>query len=286
MKYFRTYINVLLTLAAIFSFLSCTVLQWRSSDLEIQEKFDKRKVKTDISYYDIDSLNLQIRVQTVLSENSNINLVFFHGSPSSLSAWDGYLLDSTLRRNATMYAIDRPGYGYSNFGSAMTSIEQQADIMDALIDNYKLTNVIVIGSSYGGPLAARIGYLNNRVKAIMLISPAIDPNNEKDIWASRFTRWKITRWIVPTSYRVAGDEKELHAQELGFIEDDWSKMNKRVYHLHGTTDDIVPYINVEFSKQNFQNVEIITFENKGHEIAWKNPELIIPYILKLIQEVE
>jgi len=59
--------------------------------------------------------------------------------------------------------------------------------MSALINEKKLTNVIVIGASYGGPLAARIGFLNNNVKVIVMISPAIDPNNEKDIWASRFT---------------------------------------------------------------------------------------------------
>ena len=114
-------------------------------------------------------------------------MVFFHGSPSSLSAWEGYLVDSSLRESANMHAIDRPRYGYSNFGDEMTSIETQAQLMSALINEKKLTNVIVIGASYGGPLAARIGFLNNNVKVIVMISPAIDPNNEKDIWASRFT---------------------------------------------------------------------------------------------------
>lgn len=282
----QTFLKITILLVVVISIPSCTVLQWRSTDLEIKEKFKNRNIETALSYYSIDSLNLDVRVQQVPNDSSTINVVFFHGSPSSLSAWDGYLLDSTLNSKANLYAIDRPGYGYSDFGTAMVSIKKQAQIMSALIEDYNLSNVIVVGSSYGGPLAARIGYLNQNVKAIVMISPAIDPDNEKDIWASRFTRWKLTRWMVPTGYRVAGDEKQTHSRELQRIAEDWSQVSIPVYHFHGTTDDIVPYENVEFSQGQFSNVEIITFENKGHEIAWKNPELIIPYLLDIINQME
>jgi pimeloyl-ACP methyl ester carboxylesterase len=265
---------------------SCTVLQWRKSDQEIQQKFNELKIASEISYFKVDSLDLNIRIQSVASNEQNINLVFFHGSPSSLSAWDGYLVNTTLREITNMHAIDRPGYGYSNFGDEMTSIDIEAQLMSALINNKKLTNVIVIGSSYGGPLAARVGFLNDNVKAVVMISPAIDPTNEKDIWASRFTQWKLTRWLVPTGYRVAGDEKVVHAKELALLENDWKSLQIPVLHFHGDIDDIVPYENIHFSKEHFQNIEIISIPNKGHEIAWKNPELIIPHLVKLIHQIQ
>ncbi|WP_420574862.1 alpha/beta fold hydrolase [Kordia sp.] len=267
------------------SSFSCTVLQWRSTDEEIQQRFEVAKIPTEISYFKIDSLDLKIRIQSVTSSNQNINLVFFHGSPSSLSAWEGYLVDTTLRKVTNMHAIDRPGYGYSNFGNEMTSIEMQAQLMSELINHKKLNNVIVVGSSYGGPLAARVGVLNPNVKAVVMISPAIDPNNEKDIWASRFTQWKLTRWLVPTAYRVAGDEKVVHAKELALLENDWQHLQIPVIHIHGDIDDIVPYENITFSKEHFQNIEIISIPEKGHEIAWKNRELIIPHLLKLIEQI-
>ena len=278
-----TKISILLVLGLCLS--SCTALQWRSSDQEIKEKFEESYVNADISYFKVDSLNLKVRIQAVTEPDNSINLIFFHGSPSSLSAWDAYALDSTLREKANIYAIDRPGYGYSDFGNEMTSIQLQAQIMSALIKQKELKNVLTIGSSYGGPLAARIGYLNENVKAIVMISPAIDPENENDIWASRFTRWKLTRWLVPTSYRVAGDEKKVHAQELALIKDDWVKMTIPVYHLHGDKDDIVPYQNIEFTKKNFPNHKIVSFPERGHEIAWKNPDLIIPYLVELINSL-
>ena len=149
-----------------------------------------------------------------------------------------------------------------------------------------MENVIAIGSSYGGPLAARVGFLNTNVKAVIMISPAIDPENEKDIWSSRFTQWKLTRWLVPTGYRVAGDEKKVHAQELALIEQDWKSMSIPILHFHGDIDDIVPYENINYSKANFQNIEVISITEKGHEIAWKHKELIIPYVIELINQLK
>ena len=57
-------------------------------------------------------------------------------------------------------------------------------------------------------------------------------------------------------------------------------------HIHGDIDDLVPYENINFSKENFQDVEIISIPEKGHEIAWKHPELIIPHLIQLIEKIE
>lgn len=275
----------LFALIVLNVFTSCTVLQWRSSDIEIQEYFEEKKIPTEISYFDIDSLDLRIRVQHIKQSNTDINIVFFHGSPSSLSAWNGYLNDTSFIKEATIHAIDRPGYGYSNFGDAITSIDTQAKIMSKLLDYYDLENVIAIGSSYGGPLAARLAYENDRVKGVVMISPAIDPNNEKKIWQSKFTQWWITRWLCPTGYRVAGDEKTVHAQELALIADDWNDVTVPVLHIHGDIDDIVPYENIEYTKDVFPNIEIITTPNTGHEIAWGRPELMKPMIIDFMEKV-
>lgn len=264
---------------------SCTVLQWRETDTEILEKFKEQNITTDISYFSVDSLKLNIRIQSVKGDNENINLLFFHGSPSSLSAWNGYLTNFQLIQKTNMYAVDRPGYGYSGFGDEMTSIVNQSKIMSALVDSLQLKNVIVIGSSYGGPLAAHLATLNNNISGVIMISPAIDPNNEKKIWASRLTQWWITRWLVPTGYRVAGDEKTVHADELAVIEKDWGKIKVPVLHIHGDIDEIVPYENVDYTCINFDTIKIITTSKTGHEIAWSRPDLIIPHILQLMDDL-
>lgn len=264
---------------------SCTVLQWRSSDTEIKEHFEELRIPSRISYYKVDSLDLKIRIQHVEREPNTVNLLFFHGSPSSLSAWNGYLTDTVLAHKANMHAIDRPGYGYSNFGKEMTSIMQQAQIMSELIDTQGFTNIILIGSSYGGPLVAKIATLNDKVKGVVMISPAIDPKQEKKIWASRLTQWWPTRWLVPTGYRVAGDEKTVHARELALLEEDWPSLKIPVIHIHGDADAIVPYGNVDYTAKVFPYIKIITTPNTGHEIAWGRPELIKPHLFTLIDSL-
>jgi len=273
-------------LFVFFLSTSCSVLQWRKSDEEIQEKFRRSKINSEISYFEVDSLDLNVRIQEIKSEGKNINLVFFHGAPSSLSTWEGYLTDKTLLAAANMFALDRPGYGFTDFGNEIPSIDRQARIFSSILNKKELENIIVVGSSYGGPIAARVAVLNTNVKAVIMISPAIDPNIEKDFWASRLTQWEITRWMVPTAYRVAGDEKKIHAKELSLIKNDWKKLTIPVMHIHGENDNIVPYDNIYFSRTNFQDIEILSIPEKGHEISYKNTDLVIPPIIEFINQIE
>lgn len=279
-------INILGVLAIVIPISSCTVLQWRSTDSQIYDTFNKLNIPTKMSYHNLDSLDLKIRVQEITNANNTTNIVFLHGSPSSLSAWNGYLKDTVLINKANLYAIDRPGYGYSNFGDEVISIKLQAKIINSLIEEYKLKNVITIGSSYGGPLAARLAVINKNIKGVVMISPAIDAKQEKRVKGQKFTQYWLTRWLVPTGYRVAGDEKETHAQELSYLDEDWSKVNVPVYHIHGDQDDLVPYGNIDYTKSKFNTIHPITIPNTGHEIAWARPELIKPHLYQLIEELK
>lgn len=265
---------------------SCSILQWRSSDQKIKERFLAAEIPTEISYFKIDSLDLNIRLQAVKSDTASHTILFLHGSPSSLSAWNKYLLNDSLRQRANLYAVDRPGYGYSNFGNEITSIELQAEIMSALITNYQLENVIVVGASYGGPVAARIAVINKNIKGVVMISPAIDPQLEKHIKGVKWTQYWLTGWLVPTGYRVAGDEKTTHAAELAKIEDGWANVSVPIIHIHGNKDELVPYGNVHYSQKQFSNITIITTPNTGHEISWKRPELILPHLFSLMDTIQ
>ncbi|MBF4984392.1 alpha/beta hydrolase, partial [Nonlabens mediterrranea] len=248
--------------------------------------FAKADLPTNISYVEIDSLDLKVRVQSVTRGIEDYNLVFLHGSPSSLTAWQAYLQDSLLNSKADLHAVDRPGYGYSNFGNELTSIDTQTKVISKVINDLQLNNVIAVGTSYGGPVAARLPIENKQVKAVIMVSPAIDPDNEKRVWQSEFTQWWITRWLVPTGYRVAGDEKTVHAQELAAIEKDWSQINVPVLHIHGDKDELVPYINVNYSQAVFSNINVVTITGLGHEIAWARPELVIPYLLEMVERLK
>jgi len=81
-KVLRFFKFSLLLIILLYTVASCTVLQWRASDEEINTKFDALNIPTRISYFKVDSLDLKIRIQQVGSNPKNNNVIFFHGSPS------------------------------------------------------------------------------------------------------------------------------------------------------------------------------------------------------------
>ncbi len=267
-------------------FYSCTRLQYRETDKELRDKFEAIQLQPEITYFRIDSLKAKIRVLKITKPTNKTNVVFLHGSPSSLSSWTRYLKDSLLLSKANLWAIDRPGLGYSNFGRSMPSIDIQARVLTSILRDLRLKNIIIVGTSYGGPVAAGIALHNKEVKGGVLISSAMDPELERQFWGSRLTQWWATRWLVPTGYRVAGDEKTIHAKELSELQNDWQKLKIPLIHIHGTIDDIVPYENVKFTREHFENIKIVSVPNAGHEISYRRPELVIPLILELIEVLE
>ena len=118
----------------------------------------KAKTKTfftsaGVSYLDktvtIDEHTLHY-IQT--GNENNPTLFFIHGSPGSWDAYKKYLKDSLLLQKYRMIAIDRPGFGYSDFGQA-ENLPTQAVLIAKLIqsiDNKK--PVTLIGHSMAGRL--------------------------------------------------------------------------------------------------------------------------------------
>src|SRR5689334_22139748 len=51
-------------------------------------------------------------------------LVFIHGTPASWFRFEKLMLDAELRSRFKMVSIDRPGFGYSDFGKPLHLQEQ------------------------------------------------------------------------------------------------------------------------------------------------------------------
>ncbi len=282
---FRSLRTLIVLLIAATSLSSCTVLQYRASDNKIITQYEEKGIETEFAYFKIDSLDRTLRMQKVEREGNTKNIVFIHGSPSSSLAWMDFLPDTTLIKNANLYAVDRPGYGYSDFGDEMPSIKLQSLLISEFLKDLDLKNIILVGSSYGGPIAARIAFLNDNIDGVIMISAAIDPTIEKDIWASRLTQWWLTRWMVPTGYRVAGDEKKVHAEQLKTLEQDWAQVTIPIIHLHGDADDIVPVENLKYTDSAFSKAETKIFPGVGHELAWRNPRIMKDEIISFLNTI-
>jgi pimeloyl-ACP methyl ester carboxylesterase len=214
-------------------------------------------------------------------------LLLVHGAPG---AWYGsriFLEDSILKQHYHIIAIDRLGYNKSRFKNkrrAVPSITTQAiAIHEALRLNRSFRTGVVLGSSYGGPIAAKISVLYpNDFHHLVMLAPAIDPAKEKFWWFNPWVHHGPLRWIMPRFINHATDEKYAHVAELNKLLPDWKKISMPVTVVQGDADKIVDPANLEFAKQQLQGkqAEFILLHNAGHLIRWQRPDIVRAILLK------
>ena len=89
-------------------------------------------------------------------ETCNHAVLFIHGAPGNWQAWGQYFGDKDLYGKAKLIAIDRPGYGRSGSGHAVTNLKTHTHaIMQSVLKEHS-GPFIVIGHSYGGPVLSLI----------------------------------------------------------------------------------------------------------------------------------
>lgn len=220
--------------------------------------------------------------------DTNQLVLFVHGAPGS---WDNYLKyfgDTALLQRAQLASVDRPGYGKSGYGMSVTSIEEQAAMIRPILDANKSNKpAILVGHSFGGPVIARLAIdYPDKIGALIFLAPAIDPEHEKIFSISYPADWKLFRWMVPTVWKVANDEKLSHVEELNKLAPLWSQIKIPCTYMYGLKDGLVPTINVEFAKRMLVNapLEITAFPNENHFIPWTQQDSITKVILHYLKD--
>lgn len=220
--------------------------------------------------------------------DTNQQVLFVHGAPGSWDAYMKYLGDTTLMRHAQVVAVDRPGYGKSGFGKSVTSIEEQAAMIEPILNSNKSGKpAILVGHSLGGPIIARIAMdYPEKVGALIFLAPAIDPDHEKIYKISYPANWSIFRWMVPTVWKVTNDEKLSHVEELKKMLPLWANIKIPCTYLYGEKDMIVPPVNVEFARKMLVNAQlnVIDFPAENHFIPWTRQDTVTKVILQYLEK--
>jgi len=214
-------------------------------------------------------------------------LLLIHGAPGAWYGSRNLLDDPILQQHFHIIAIDRLGYDKSEFkGSrqAVTSIETQAiAIHEALRLNRSFKTGIVLGSSYGAPIAAKMALMYpGQFHHLVMLAPAIDPDKEKFWWFHPYIRGGPVYWILPRFMRRATDEKFAHVEELKKLLPFWSTLTVPVTVVQGGADDIVDPANFEFAKKQLAGkaAEFIFLPDSRHLIRFQHPEVVRAILLK------
>ena len=273
---------LLLVLAIAISFHSC--MSFRMTSREIDDYFKRENVQASQLEYTTDHHSIHY----VTAGDSTAALVLFvHGSPGSLSAFIHFLTDTTLLKQALLVTTDRPGFGYSNFGHGVASLETQAAILKPLLTKYKRNRpVILIGHSLGGPLIARIAMdYPELIDGLIIVAGSIDPKLEpNEVWFRAPLATPFLSWLLPRSLRASNEEIYHLKPELEKMLPRWKEIQCPVIVIQGRKDSLVPAANADFAKEQLVNapVEFVFRDDMDHFVPWSNPELIHDAIIRML----
>lgn len=188
------------------------------------------------------------RIHYVQTGNDSLpTLLFVHGTPGSWTAFEPYLRDSTLRTKYRMISIDRPGFGYSDFGAAMDIPAQSKLLGPVLLPLRNGKPCWMVGHSLGGPMIIQLELdFPSLADGLVLIAGSIDPAAEKP------ERWRPVLYKTPLNLLVPGAMRPSN-EELWYLKADLRNLAPKlkeihcpVYFIHGRQDTWVPPMNVDY----------------------------------------
>lgn len=260
----------LMLLFIIACFVFDHYVQFRKSDKQLQKFFTDNHIAGHIGYYTSHGRKLRY---VSIGPDSLPTLLFIHGSPASMSLYRGRFSDSTIRQTFRVFAVDRPGYGYSGFGNPEASIEKQSEMISDLLDSLNRAKhpIIVVGGSFGAPIACRLAMDHPElVDGLVLTGPAIAPGREKVFWFAPIIENPAIRWFIPRMFRSANTEKLHHKEELEKMLPFWKNIRVPVMYMQGANDKLIDTSNASFAREQLANVpylNIYFFPNRGHYLA-------------------
>jgi pimeloyl-ACP methyl ester carboxylesterase len=212
-------------------------------------------------------------------------ILFIHGSPGSWITYERFMRDKELLAKFRMISIDRPGFGYSEFGEAK-NLKEQSQLISPLLkifDNHK--PVFIAGHSLGGPVAAQIAADNpGSFAGLVLLSAAMDPAEErKEKWRPWFFKspWKQ---LVPGAFYQSNLELWYLKNDLLQLQQDLPKINCRVWIVHGKKDVYVPVGNAVFAQKmlvNAKSIEVTLIPRANHFIHTLKYDEVKEVLLRL-----
>lgn len=258
-------------------------MKMRMSPKKTTEYFSKSNTPFKDINYKISEIHQIHYIET--GDSTKPTLFFLHGSPGSWDAYKTYLSDLDLQKKYRLIAIDRPGFGYSNFGEA-ENLETQANLILPFIQSKNNNQPItLIGHSMGGPAVAKLATKNPELfKNIVILAGAIDPKAENPEEWRPILMAKPIKYLIPGAFRPSNEELWWLKEDLKIMQPNLNKITSNVIIIHGTEDSLVPFSNVAFMEKEFVNakkIQTIPIEKADHFIPWSHYEIIKKSLMSL-----
>jgi pimeloyl-ACP methyl ester carboxylesterase len=277
LKFSKRLLIVYIILFVISQILS-SCLTFKVSQKEIDTKFSGYAMKP--SQHQIEVQGVKINYAEIGSDSLPVAF-FVHGSPGSWGGFIDFMKDTVLLKKVKMVAVDRIGFGDSDFGNAEKSLVVQAELLKPIVAKYKKSGkkLILIGHSLGGPMIARMAMdypelIDNLVIVAGSIAPDLEPNEK---WFRIPMDFMPISFLIPASFRASNHEILYLKPELEKMLPLWKNIRQPVIVIQGGKDMFVSPKNADFAEKmlvNAKSLKVVRIDTMNHFVPWSHPFLI------------
>ena len=265
----RSIIFILVFLFTLIIF-AAGCMNFGLGDKNASPKIKGNELELKTAFYKVN--NRQIHY-TMVGNDTLPTLIFIHGSPGTWKAFEHFMRDPSLLFHYRMVSVDRPGFGNSGFGDAVSIVEQSLLLLPIfdIVKNGK--PIFLAGHSLGGPLVIKMAAdYPTAVKGIMLMAGSVDPALEPvENWRMQAEKFPF-KMLMPGAFRPSNTELVYFKKDVIALAEDFPKVICDVYLVHGDKDPLVPVGNVYYAQKkliNARKVETMIIKGGNHFIPWK-----------------
>ena len=267
---------------SIWIIFANSCMKFRISDSKAKAEFEQRGLQISFHYTDVNESGLHY---TKTGADTLPTLFFVHGSPGSWDAFKIYMMDTALLCQFRIISVDRPGFGYSGFGTAFPLAEQSIMINKVIEKENNKKPVHLIGHSIGGPVIVRMAQDHpGEFASLTILAGSISPKDEpKEYWRYLFMHTPLSL-LMPGAFKPSNNEIIYLKKDLCRIDTGYAALQMPVTFIHGEADKFVTVKNVDYGKKKLINnphVKIIIIPGAGHFIPWEHYGLIKAHLLSL-----
>ncbi len=270
----------------IISQILSSCLTFKVSQKEIEKKFMGYKMKP--IQHQIDVQGVKMNYAEIGSDSLPVAF-FVHGSPGSWGGFIDFMKDTLLLKKVKMVAVDRIGFGNSDFGNAEKSLVVQAELLKPIVAKFKKSGrkIILIGHSLGGPMIARMAMdypelIDNLIIVAGSIAPDLEPNEK---WFRIPMDFMPISILIPVSFRASNHEILYLKPELEKMLPLWKNIRQPVIVIQGGKDMLVNPKNADFAEKmlvNAKSLKVVRVDTMNHFVPWSHPQLIKKAIIESI----
>lgn len=210
-------------------------------------------------------------------------VIFIHGSPGRAEEWMTFL--NAVPQGQFYLAPDRPGYGESG-DAPVTDLQRQADALQPLLGTQAHAPVVLVGYSYGGPVALRLAADHpDRVAGLLLIAAAADPGLEEIHPLQEIAALEFFEALLPSELTSSNAELLELRGGLEALTADLTTLHLPVIMVQGTGDTLVPASNVDYLLAHLPADPVaVMIEDADHFLPWSYPDLLAQALDCLLED--